>query len=146
MAFWYTAQKVNAWQLPILELKTWTRFRHINQSAHLVPPQCTSSTSGLYYNKKMIINDDYRVVNKLETSLSDVARVVIYDRHMFMVQATGLKFGGMVSVLNIEWGTIMQQNTFKIVKNYTNIYSYYGARYLMGENLKLVWTEFSTLS
>ncbi len=37
-----------------------------------------------------IVNDYSRVVNKLETSLTDDARVVIYDRHAFIVQATGL--------------------------------------------------------
>ncbi len=36
-----------------------------------------------------IVNDDSRVINKLKTSLTDDARVVIYDRHMFIVQATG---------------------------------------------------------
>ena len=36
----------------------------------------------------MIIDDDSRVVNKLEASLTDDARVVIYDRQMFIVQAT----------------------------------------------------------
>ena len=36
-----------------------------------------------------IVNDDSRVVNKLEASLTEDARVVIYDRHMFIVQATG---------------------------------------------------------
>jgi hypothetical protein len=36
-----------------------------------------------------IVNDDSRVIAKLETSLTDDARVVIYDRHMFIVQATG---------------------------------------------------------
>ena len=36
-----------------------------------------------------IVNDDSGVINKLETSLTDDARVVIYDRHMFIVQATG---------------------------------------------------------
>jgi hypothetical protein len=35
-----------------------------------------------------IINDSSRVINKLETSLTDDSRVVIYDRHMFIVQAT----------------------------------------------------------
>ncbi len=35
-----------------------------------------------------IVNDDSRVVNKLEASLSDNARVVIYNHHMFIVQAT----------------------------------------------------------
>ncbi len=45
---------------------------------------------GLYYKPIMIINDDSAVVNKLETSLTDAARVIIYDRHMFIVQATGV--------------------------------------------------------
>jgi len=36
-----------------------------------------------------ILNDDSRVITKLETSLTDNARVIIYDRHKFMVQATG---------------------------------------------------------
>jgi hypothetical protein len=35
-----------------------------------------------------IVNDDSRVVNKLEAPLTDDARVVIYDRHMCVVQAT----------------------------------------------------------
>jgi hypothetical protein len=35
-----------------------------------------------------IVNDDSRVINKLEVSLTDDARVVIYDCHMFIVQAT----------------------------------------------------------
>jgi hypothetical protein len=36
----------------------------------------------------MIVNDDSRVINKLEASLTDNTRVVIYDHHMFIVQAT----------------------------------------------------------
>jgi len=40
-----------------------------------------------------IVNDDSRVVNKLEVSLTDNARVVIYDCHMFIVQATGSSMG-----------------------------------------------------
>ncbi len=35
-----------------------------------------------------IVNDDSNVITKLETSLTDDARVIIYDRHMFIVQAT----------------------------------------------------------
>jgi hypothetical protein len=42
----------------------------------------------------MIINDDSRVIYKLEASLTDGARVVIYDHHMFIVQATGAFFTG----------------------------------------------------
>ena len=45
-------------------------------------------TRGLYYKPMMIVNDDSRVVNKLEASLTDDARVVIYNRQMFIVQAT----------------------------------------------------------
>jgi hypothetical protein len=37
-----------------------------------------------------IANDDPSVVNKLGASLTDNARVFIYDRHMFIVQATDL--------------------------------------------------------
>jgi hypothetical protein len=32
-----------------------------------------------------IVNDDSRVVNKLEASFTHDARVIIYDRHMFIV-------------------------------------------------------------
>ncbi len=38
----------------------------------------------------MIVNDDSRVVNKLEASLTDDDRVFIYDRHRFIIQATGV--------------------------------------------------------
>ncbi len=37
-----------------------------------------------------IVNDDSRVVNKLETSLSDDDRGVIYDRHVFIVEWPGV--------------------------------------------------------
>jgi hypothetical protein len=43
---------------------------------------------GLYYKPITIVNADSSVVNKLEISLIDNTRVVIYDRHMFIVQAT----------------------------------------------------------
>jgi hypothetical protein len=41
----------------------------------------------------IIINDNSRVINKLEASLTDNARVIIYDRHMFIVQATDVLIG-----------------------------------------------------
>ncbi len=47
------------------------------------------STFGLYYKPMMIVNDDFRVINKLEASPTDDARVIIYDHHMFIVQAPG---------------------------------------------------------
>ncbi len=49
--------------------------------------------SGQYYKPMMIVNDDSRVINKLKDSLTDDAEVIIYDRHMFIVQATGKSNG-----------------------------------------------------
>jgi hypothetical protein len=43
---------------------------------------------GLYYKPMTIVNDDSRVVNKLEASLTENDKVIIYDRHMFIEQAT----------------------------------------------------------
>ncbi len=45
-------------------------------------------TGGLFYKPITIVSDNSRVINKLETSLIDDARVINYDRHMFIVQAT----------------------------------------------------------
>ena len=41
---------------------------------------------GLYYKHTTIVNYASSVVNKLEALLTDDARVVIYDRHVFIVQ------------------------------------------------------------
>ncbi len=46
-----------------------------------------SDTCGLYYKHVMIVNYSSSEVNKLRASLNDDARVVIYDRHMFIEQA-----------------------------------------------------------
>jgi hypothetical protein len=46
--------------------------------------------SGLYYKPLTILIDDSGVVNKLYVSLTDDARVIIYNHHMFIVQATGV--------------------------------------------------------
>ncbi len=42
------------------------------------------------YKHVMIVSDDCSVVNKFEASLTDDAKVVIQDRHMFIVQVTAL--------------------------------------------------------
>jgi hypothetical protein len=49
-----------------------------------------NETSGLYYKHTMIVNYAFSVINKLEALLTDDARVIIYDRHVFIVQATKL--------------------------------------------------------
>ncbi len=40
---------------------------------------------GLYYKPMTIVNDDSMVISKLETLLTDDARVIIYGHHMFIV-------------------------------------------------------------
>ncbi len=45
--------------------------------------------SGLYYKPMPIVNDDSSIVIKWNIKLLDAARGVIYDCHMFIVQATG---------------------------------------------------------
>ncbi len=48
------------------------------------------SACGLYHKHVMIVNYTSSGVNKLKASINDDARVIIFDRHMFIVQATGL--------------------------------------------------------
>jgi hypothetical protein len=47
---------------------------------------------GLYYKHTAIINYASSIVNKLEALLTDDARVVSYDHHVFIVQATGVLY------------------------------------------------------
>jgi hypothetical protein len=42
----------------------------------------------MYYKHVTIVNYASSSVNKLKASLNDDARVIIYDRHMFIVHAT----------------------------------------------------------
>jgi hypothetical protein len=64
---------------PILILRSLPIVKHL-----IGAPLCA-----LYYKHNTIINDDSSIINKLETSLIGDVRVVIYDHHMFIVQATG---------------------------------------------------------
>ncbi len=57
-------------------------------SAFLPAP---SRSNGLYCKPVMIVNDDSRVINTLETSLTDEARVVIFNCRMFIVKDTDLR-------------------------------------------------------
>ncbi len=44
-------------------------------------------SSGLYFNHVMIVNDDFSIFSKWSFKLIDDARVVIYVRDMFIIQA-----------------------------------------------------------
>ncbi len=52
---------------------------------------------GLYHKHITIVNDDSSIVNNLEAMLTDDARVVIYDRHVLIEQAT------VACIINILW-------------------------------------------
>ncbi len=65
---------------------------------------------GLYYEPMKIVNDNSSVINKLEASLTDDDKVIIYDRHMFIVQATGVDFLSQQSFLYVH-PTITMENT-----------------------------------
>ncbi len=61
----------------------------------------------------MIVNDDSRVVNKLEASLTDDTRVVIYNCQIFIVQVTAFIVG-----INPGWesGKLINQQLDEIAK------------------------------
>ncbi len=58
-------------------------------------------TSGLYYKHITIKNGDCSVVNEFEASVTDDVSVIIYDCHMFIVQATDLIWTSSLFVDNI---------------------------------------------
>jgi hypothetical protein len=45
----------------------------------------------LYHKHFTIVNDYSSIINKFGASFADAARVIIYNRHMFIVQATVIK-------------------------------------------------------
>jgi hypothetical protein len=49
-----------------------------------------SDTCGLYYKHVAIVNDDSSIIIKWSSKLIDATRGVIYDHHIFIVQATVL--------------------------------------------------------
>ncbi len=104
----------------------------------MVPDQPDSS--GLYYKHITIVNYASSIVNKLEALLTDDNRVVIYDRHVFIVQATGYGPGPKTAY----YFKVYLLSEFLSYRDVT--YLFLGARKLTGENLKVVWAEFSTLS
>jgi len=61
----------------------------VEQISFFVTDTLRKESCALYYKPGAIVNDNSRAINKLETLLIDNARVIIYDCHMFIVQATG---------------------------------------------------------
>ncbi len=92
---------------------------------------CECGFCGLNYKPMTIVNDDARVINKLEASLTDDAIVIIYKRHMFIVQATGQWcFAG-------RWEFFVQ----KVVIVKSNLLFYFCIIFIFGQSL--AWRPFS---
>ncbi len=71
-----------------------------------------SRVSCLYYKPMTIVYDNSRVVNKLEASLTDNARVVIYDRNMFTVKQLNLPEWSTLQALPSKVGSWPYPQTF----------------------------------
>jgi hypothetical protein len=54
-----------------------------------------------------IVNEDSRVVTKHENSLPDDTRVVIYDRHMFIAEATELVWQVLTKILALNFANTL---------------------------------------
>jgi hypothetical protein len=74
-----------------LDWKVIARYRHSSLFGLVISNEGKKfyniDTSGLYYNHVTIVNDDSSVVSHRSFKLIDDPRVVIYDRHWFIIQA-----------------------------------------------------------
>ncbi len=78
-----------------------------------------------------IVNDDSSIVNKLGASLTDDARVAIYDHHMFIGQATG----SFPTPTNLKNGPIISHRFACTLLAMTNTLAYCGT-YIKQQYLK----------
>ncbi len=76
---------------PSLDFVAWQTSGRGGSLQHGLPTHLPVVTCGLYYKHVMIVNYASSGANKLKASLNDDARVVIYNCHMFIVQAIGPK-------------------------------------------------------
>jgi hypothetical protein len=56
---------------------------------------------GLYYKHIMIVEYNCSIINKLKASITDDARVIIYDCHTCIVQDTGCVFTPLWNVVTL---------------------------------------------
>ncbi len=80
MTFWMMTSHISL--TFVMDIIAWHRQAHTNL-------ELKTPTSGLFYKHITIVNYDFSIINKFTASLNDNARVIIYDCHMFIVQATG---------------------------------------------------------
>ncbi len=65
-----------------------TATSKVENSAQVLSSQLkfVHATNALYYKHITIVNDDSSAINKFGATFTDEARVIIYDRQMFIVQ------------------------------------------------------------
>ncbi len=78
-----------------IEGRFWLSYQNFSQPSSTFYKKIVSKfealkkkTSGLYYKHMTIVSEDSSFVIKWSSKLIDAARGVIYDRHMFIAQAT----------------------------------------------------------
>ncbi len=80
-------------------------------------------TCGLYYKHVTIVNDDSSIVSEQSFQLVDDARGVIYDRYMFIIQATEVFLGQMLG------------RPFEVNRSLKNIFIFYFVFHFLSRSL-----------
>jgi len=73
-------------------------------------------SSGLYYKHVTIVNDNSSIVSKWSFKLIDDPRVIIYDHHRFIIQATD------VIVKKISSSLALSTNKLERIRSKNNIW------------------------
>jgi hypothetical protein len=84
--------------------------------SEIIKKMISVKTIFLFYKPMIIVNDDSRVGNMLEVSLTDDSRVFIYDCPMFIVQAT---FHELVRMKFLPLLVMTSRGNYKILANPT---------------------------
>jgi hypothetical protein len=61
-------------------------------------------SNGLYYKHMTIVNDDSSIISEQSFQLIDDPRGIIYDCHMFIIQATGAIFTTLLFIRDLRMG------------------------------------------
>ncbi len=100
-----------------------------------------SAYCGLYYKHMTIVNYTSSVIYKLEALLTDDARVVTYDCHVFIVTATCVLTNWHYHYVSAKWCSTNWRST----KWYSVLYKWflwpYRGQHWRGTKKKILWTQ-----
>ncbi len=98
----FIVQALGGLQWIVMSLHHWAGMENIMKLVHTLKNEILSNEMvyskpvpmtkicGLYYKHMTIVNDDSSIISEQSFQLIDDARGVIYDRRMFIIQATDL--------------------------------------------------------